>query len=446
MSQSTDSFYSTEVGKRYLDLFLKQMAFEQEQFYIVNEIPTTIPPRPSYAIRWFDRETRQPVAQPWSGTQYLTQDIIDRVVLARVPPSETFLRSDQSIIFTFPAVTIHPVNPNFPNFVISWGTDSDNTIAGDVTPDLLLGLAGNDTINGNDGNDGIVGGDGQDILTGGAGSDRFALSGADVESITDFNPSQDIVFLDFGLSKFPGLTPNAFLPSNQFHTGVTATTANHRLIYDSNSGALFFDADGNGAIAQQQIAQLSPGLALSHNNLFASNNADYLFTLPGPGSNPTPGPGPNPTPIPTPRGQVYRGTNGNDTLTGTAADDQLLGLLGNDKLTGGEGNDLLKGGKGNDKHFGGSGNDQFWGGTGNDLFNGGAGADIFALERGRGRVVIQDYQNNQDKLRLTSGIGFNQLNMTQLGRNVLIRSGQDQLALLINVGANQITRADFVNS
>ena len=39
--------------------------------------------------------------------------------------------------------------------------------------------------------------------------------------------------------------------------GTKATTADHHIVYNSTSGALYYDADGVGGAAQIQIATLS---------------------------------------------------------------------------------------------------------------------------------------------------------------------------------------------
>ena len=41
-----------------------------------------------------------------------------------------------------------------------------------------------------------------------------------------------------------------------------------RIIYDQITGALSYDADGTGAIAQVQFAELDPALALTNNDFF----------------------------------------------------------------------------------------------------------------------------------------------------------------------------------
>jgi Ca2+-binding RTX toxin-like protein len=40
--------------------------------------------------------------------------------------------------------------------------------------------------------------------------------------------------------------------------------ANDRVIYNNATGALFYDADGTGAIAAVQFAEVTPSLALTN--------------------------------------------------------------------------------------------------------------------------------------------------------------------------------------
>ena len=72
-------------------------------------------------------------------------------------------------------------------------------LKGTSKADSLHGSMVADTIDGGRGDDFIYGEGGNDILTGGAGADVFVLSvGGGHDMVTDFNPAEDILVLDYG--------------------------------------------------------------------------------------------------------------------------------------------------------------------------------------------------------------------------------------------------------
>ncbi|MFM7881775.1 MAG: beta strand repeat-containing protein [Microcystis panniformis] len=149
------------------------------------------------------------------------------------------------------------------------GGAGNDVLNGGSVADSLIGGADNDTISGGGGNDTIVGGAGADSLTGGGGSDRFVFNNAaeGIDTITDFDPTATTGDLfNVSSSGFATIGGPGTLAATRFTLGAAATTANHRFIYDSSNGNLWFDSDGTGATAQVQIAQLSTGLALSNTN------------------------------------------------------------------------------------------------------------------------------------------------------------------------------------
>lgn len=334
------------------------------------------------------------------------------------------------------------------------GGSGNDQVLGEAASDRLLGEAGTDVLNGGTENDTLYGGTENDVLTGGAGSDRFnfydpAIDGTD--QITDFSVAEDKIGIYVGDSADSayldaGLIPNAPISADQFQIRAAAADGNDRLIYNSATGTLFFDADGNGAVAQVQIASLAPGLALTSSNLLAFDDSNVNAPESGTTAN-----------------DVIDGGSTNDTINGMGGNDMLDGAEGSDRLNGGPGNDVLKGGAGNDTLLGLGGNDVLSGGDGNDRLEGGNGKDrlfsglgndklfggktrdIFALEKGAGRDRIEDFQNGQDRLGLTPGLPFRKLTIQQKGQNTLVRLGKDPLALLVDVQANQITKADFVS-
>ncbi|MCE8519324.1 flagellar biosynthesis protein FlgM, partial [Ruegeria pomeroyi] len=99
------------------------------------------------------------------------------------------------------------------------------------------------------------------------GNDTFvfstALGAGNIDTIRDYSVADDQIELASAI--FTGLSAGT-LGANAFvaNTSGTAQTADHRIIYDTDSGALFFDADGNGAGAAQQFAILTTGLSLTN--------------------------------------------------------------------------------------------------------------------------------------------------------------------------------------
>jgi Ca2+-binding RTX toxin-like protein len=108
---------------------------------------------------------------------------------------------------------------------------------------------------------------GNDTLTGGAGSDRFVFSTAiagstNIDRITDFTVNVDKIVLDHTIFTSVGAT--GALATAAFTSG--AETASSRIVYDANSGALSYDADGSGATAAIQFATLAVHLSLTNND------------------------------------------------------------------------------------------------------------------------------------------------------------------------------------
>jgi Ca2+-binding RTX toxin-like protein len=129
-----------------------------------------------------------------------------------------------------------------------------------------INLTGNDVANiilGNQGNNVITGGGGGDLLAGYGGNDTFAFTAAlgagNVDSIIDFEAGADKIALDDAIFAAIGAT----LDAGEFVIGGAAADANDRIIYESATGELFYDADGNGAGAAVLFAVIEPNLALT---------------------------------------------------------------------------------------------------------------------------------------------------------------------------------------
>ena len=151
--------------------------------------------------------------------------------------------------------------------------------AGDtyVSIENLAGSSFNDNLNGNNsvneiaggaGNDAIRGYRGNDVLWGQDGGDAFIFNTApnaatNVDRIMDFSVAGDTIWLEnavFTALGAPGVLSAAAFKSNA--TGL-AGDASDRIIHENDTGKLFYDADGTGAIAGVQFATLTAGLALT---------------------------------------------------------------------------------------------------------------------------------------------------------------------------------------
>ncbi len=145
------------------------------------------------------------------------------------------------------------------------GNAGANIITGNDSANSLHGEGRNDRLSGGAGNDQLHGGVGNDRLTGGAGADGFHFDTAlnarnNVDTITDFTVADDTMHLD--QSVFTTLDLGT-LAEGAFVHGTAAADGDDRIIYDSATGRIFYDADGSGDGAAVQFAQVTAGTALS---------------------------------------------------------------------------------------------------------------------------------------------------------------------------------------
>jgi Ca2+-binding RTX toxin-like protein len=132
------------------------------------------------------------------------------------------------------------------------GDQQANRISGGGGADILDGAAGNDT---------LTGGNGADTLTGGAGNDVFVYAKLQEagDIITDFSNStgNDDAFQFIRSSFDPTLTAGT-LAAARFQTRADnlAQDADDRFIFRTTDKSLWYDGDGNGALAPVMIADL----------------------------------------------------------------------------------------------------------------------------------------------------------------------------------------------
>jgi len=153
------------------------------------------------------------------------------------------------------------------SYQLSAGSSVETLATRENGATTALNLTGNELANtllGNNGANSLNGGDGGDILVGYGGADIFAfttaLGASNVDYIADFLHGTDKIGLDDAI--FTAISGGS-LSAGAFVTGAAATDGDDRIIYNSANGQLLYDADGSGAGAAVQFAQLSGGLGLT---------------------------------------------------------------------------------------------------------------------------------------------------------------------------------------
>ncbi len=172
-----------------------------------------------------------------------------------------------------------------------YGLEGDDILNGNLGDDLLDGFRGIDSLNGGAGNDSfrggkdddiLIGGEGadilngergDDILTGGADPDLFVFDTDEVfdanmlgiDSITDFNPVEDLIELE-------AVTFTAFETTEEIQQNFAvvasesdAAASEAFIVYDSTTGNLYYNVDGTapgfGSGGQFATLEGAPGLA-----------------------------------------------------------------------------------------------------------------------------------------------------------------------------------------
>jgi Ca2+-binding RTX toxin-like protein len=145
----------------------------------------------------------------------------------------------------------------------------DQTIKGTSRSNTLKGFEGNDKLYGYGGNDKLYGGTGNDELYGGTGKDAFYFdtlphSKGNKDKIKDFNVIDDVIRLDNAV--FLKVGSNGGLKSSAFWSNNSGKVhdKSDRVIYDKDSGVLYYDADGTGKGAAIALATISKNLAMTN--------------------------------------------------------------------------------------------------------------------------------------------------------------------------------------
>jgi Ca2+-binding RTX toxin-like protein len=133
------------------------------------------------------------------------------------------------------------------------GNTAANNVVGNTAANLLSGLAGNDTLDGGTGNDTLAGGLGADRLTGGTGADaiRYASAAEGGDTILSYSGLEDSIEVSaagFGGGLVAGMNLVATGRYAQNATGQATSAAGvGQFVLETDTGLLWWDADGSGA-------------------------------------------------------------------------------------------------------------------------------------------------------------------------------------------------------
>ena len=186
---------------------------------------------------------------------YVVENAGDKVVEAAGGGTDTV---HSSVSFSLAGIYVERLVLLGGNVIDATGNGLANGLTGNLSANVLRGEGGDDAIFGKGGNDTLSGGDGADKI-------HFdtALSAADnVDRIGGFSAADDTIMLDRAI--FGGISANGTLSSSAFAAGTAAADADDRIVYDSATGRIFYDADGSGAGAALLFAQVSAGTALTN--------------------------------------------------------------------------------------------------------------------------------------------------------------------------------------
>ncbi len=144
---------------------------------------------------------------------------------------------------------------NFENLVLTGSSAINGT--GNSAVNTITGNGAVNTLNGSTGSD---------TMTGGLGNDSFVfnttLGTSNIDRITDYTAVNDTFRLDDAV--FTGLATGTLSGAAYVqNTTGKAVDASDRIIYETDTGKVFFDRDGTGAAAAVQFATIGTNLVLT---------------------------------------------------------------------------------------------------------------------------------------------------------------------------------------
>lgn len=169
---------------------------------------------------------------------------------------------------------------------VDFNLSDTNQAVGSIENLVLTGYAysatgnkGNNVLTGNGSDNILNGGGGNDTLVGGGGADIFKFNSAlsatsNVDRIKDFTIdrmddfNKDLIWLENGI--FTALKKTGMLAAGAFAKNASgvAQDADDRVIYETDTGKLYYNSNGNAAGGAVHFATLSANLALTNADFF----------------------------------------------------------------------------------------------------------------------------------------------------------------------------------
>ncbi|CAN5406471.1 hypothetical protein BH10PSE7_BH10PSE7_34100 [soil metagenome] len=191
-----------------------------------------------------------------SGMDWMSGNAGDDIMIVSDASDQVLEASGQGADSVFTGVT----------YTLAAGQSIEHFGTASIPGTSSISLTGNEvaqTIDGNSGNNILNGLGGSDTISPGGGSDQVVftsfLGAGNVDMVVGFSVPDDTFWLDDAIFGALGATVEA----DELVIGPAAADANDFLIYNSVTGALFYDADGSGATAAVQFAALATGLPLT---------------------------------------------------------------------------------------------------------------------------------------------------------------------------------------
>jgi Ca2+-binding RTX toxin-like protein len=297
------------------------------------------------------------------------------------------------------------------------GLGGDDTLNGGAGNDVGIGGAGRDVLNGENGNDSLDGGSGNDTLNGGNGNDTLSGGGGD-DRMDGGNGVDTVSYAHLGA----GGSSLIYLDRDAIENALVRSNL--------EPGGNAYYEDSNAAFALNIAVELS---------LFASLGPLYVDFVSDPDGFER-------------RGDADQLSN-IENVIGSRRSDVIHGSLAGNVLEGANGDDRIMGWAGNDTIRGGTGDDTISGGAGNDVLYGDSGNDVFEFESGGGSDTINDFNASGDLIDLSDYFGhdigissFELLIITgdRTYTDIRFENGVGFQVRLAGVNPSLITQADFI--